>query len=74
MTIDTKYNIGDEVWCANIFGEPFQLKIYGIVAEILGNRTFISYYVGLNEGSCSLKRENVIFPAKEEFVEYGKSS
>lgn len=68
MTIEPKFNIGDEVWCANIFGEPFQLKIYGIVAEILGNRTFISYYVGLNEGSCSLKRENVIFPTKEELI------
>lgn len=68
MTIETKYNIGDEVWYANIFGEPFKTKIYGIVAEILGNKAFISYYVGLNEESFSLKRESVFFPTKEELL------
>lgn len=68
MTIETKYNIGDEVWCANIFGEPFQVKIYGIAIEILGNRTFISYYVGLNEVSSTLKKEQLLFPTKEELL------
>lgn len=68
MTIETKYNIGDEVWYANIFGEPFQLKIYGIAIEILGDRTFISYYVGLNEVSSTLKREQLLFPTKEELL------
>ena len=29
MTIETKYNIGDEVWYANIFGEPFKKKYMG---------------------------------------------
>lgn len=42
MTIETKYNIGDEVWYANIFGEPFKSKVYGIVAEILGNLGLIN--------------------------------
>ena len=68
MTIKTKYKIGDEVWYANIFGEPFKTKIHGIVAEILGNRAFISYYVGLTEESCSLRRESVFFPTKEELL------
>jgi hypothetical protein len=68
MTIETKYNIGDEVWCANIFGEPFQLKIYGVFIEILGNRTFIYYYVGLNEVSITLKNEQLLFPTKEELL------
>lgn len=68
MTIETKYNIGDEVWCANVFGEPFQLKIYGIAIEILGKRTFISYYVGLNEVSSTLKKEQLLFPTKEELL------
>lgn len=68
MTIETKYNIGDKVWCANIFGEPFQLKIYGIAIEILGNRIFISYYVGLKEVSCTLKKEQLLFPTKEELL------
>ena len=68
MKIETKYNVGDEVWYANIFGEPFKTKIHGIVAEILGNRAFISYYVGLNEESCSLIKESVIFPTKEELL------
>ena len=68
MTIETKYNIGDEVWYANIFGEPFKTKVHGIVAEILGNRTFISNIVGYNEESCSLIKESVIFPTKEELL------
>lgn len=68
MIIETKYNIGDEVWCANVFGEPFQLKIYGIAIEILGKRTFISYYVGLNEVSSTLKKEQLLFPTKEELL------
>lgn len=68
MTIETKYNIGDEVWVANIFGEPFKVKVYGVSVEVLGNRTFISYYVGLNEGSCSLRRECEVFSTKEELL------
>lgn len=68
MTIETKYNIGDEVWCANIFGEPSKLKIYGIDIEILGKRTFISYYVGLNEETCTLEKEQLLFPTKEELL------
>lgn len=68
MTIETKYKIGQEVWYANIFGEPFKTKIYGIVVEILGNSTLISYYVGLNEESCSLRRESVFYPTKEELL------
>lgn len=68
MTIETKYDIGGKVWVANIFGEPFKTKVYGIAAEILGNRTFISYYVGLNEESCSLRRERVNFsPPKKNY-------
>lgn len=68
MTIETKRNIGDEVWVANIFGEPFEVKVYGVAVEVLGNRTFISYYVGLTEGSCSLRREREVFSTKEELL------
>lgn len=68
MIIETKFDIGEVVWCANIFGEPCQLKIYGISIEILGNRTFISYYVGLDEVSSTLEREQLLFPTKEELL------
>lgn len=68
MIIETKYNIGDDVWCANFLGEPFQLKIYGITIKILGDKTLISYYVGLTEVSCTLKKESLLFPTKEELL------
>ena len=68
MLIKTKHSIGDEVWVANVFGEPFKVKVYGVAVEVLGNRTFISYYVGLNEGGCSLRRECDVFSTKEELL------
>ena len=68
MLIKTKHSIGDEVWVANVFGEPFKVEVYGVAVEVLGNITVISYYVGLNEGSCSVRRECDVFSTKEELL------
>lgn len=68
MTIETKYNIGDEVWCTNIFGTPCQLKVYGAVIEILGDRIFTSYYVGTDGKSTTLEKDRLLFHSKEELL------
>ena len=68
MKIETKYNIGDEVWVSNIFREPIEVKIYGIVVEVKYNKVLIDYHIGLNEEACSLRKEELLFPTKEELL------
>lgn len=68
MTIETKYNIGDCVYVANIFREPFEVKVYGIVAEVKDSNVLIDYYVGLDNNGCSLRKEELLFPTKEELL------
>ena len=68
MTIETKYNIGDEVWVANTFREPFKVEIYGIVAEVKDNKILIDYYVGFSEQGCTLRKEELVFPTREELL------
>ena len=68
MIIETKYNIGNEVWVANIFREPIEVEVYGIVTEVKDNNVLIDYYVGLDKNSCSLRKEELLFPTKEELL------
>ena len=68
MEIRTKYNIGDEVWVVNIFREPIEVKVYGIVAEVKDNNVLIDYYVGLDKNGCALRKEELVFPTKEELL------
>ena len=68
MTIETKYNIGDEVWVANIFSEPIEVKVYGIVAEVKDSNVLIDYYVGFNKNGRSLRKEELLFATKEELL------
>lgn len=68
MTIETKYNIGDEVWVANIFREPIEVKVYGIVAEVKDNNVLIDYHVGLSENGCAFRKEELVFSTKEELL------
>lgn len=68
MKIETKYNIGDEVWVSNIFGEPVEVKIYGIVVEEKYNKVLIGYHIGIDENACALRKEENVFPTKEEFL------
>lgn len=66
--IETKCNIGDEVWVANIFREPIEVKVYGIVVEVKDNDVLIDYHIGLDEYSCTLRKEELVFPTKEELL------
>lgn len=69
MTIETKYNIGQEVWIANIFMEPIKVKIYGIVAGVKDNKVLIDYHIRFSEKGCTIrKKEELIFPTKEELL------
>jgi hypothetical protein len=68
MEIKTKYNIGDEVWVANIFREPIEVEVYGIVAEVKDSNVLIDYHVGLDKNGCALRKEELLFPTKEELL------
>ena len=68
MTIETKYNIGDEVWVANLFREPIEVKVYGIVAGVKNGNVLIDYHVGFDKNCCTLKKEALVFPTKEELL------
>ena len=68
MEIKTKYNIGDEVWVANIFREPIEVEVYGIVAEVKDSNVLIDYYIGVDKNSCTLRKEELLFPTKEELI------
>lgn len=68
MEIKTKYNIGDEVWVANVFREPIEVKVYGIVAEVKDNNVLIDYYIGVDKNSCVLRKEELLFLTKEELL------
>lgn len=68
MEIKTKYNIGDEVWVANIFREPIEVEVYGIVAEVKDSNVLIDYYIGLDKNGCTLRKEELLFPTKEELL------
>lgn len=67
MTIETKYNIGDEVWTLNSLREPIPAKVFGIMVEVRRNRTYIDYKVD-NQEIIAYRREDVVFPTKEELL------
>lgn len=68
MTIETKYNIGDEVWCY-IVGECFPLRVVGI--RILWDKSYKSINYILSEDGVDLTitlGESVLYPTKEELL------
>ncbi len=67
MTIETKYNIGDEVWTLNSLCEPIPAEVFGIMVEVRRNRTYIDYKVD-NQEIIAYRREDVVFPTKEELL------
>lgn len=67
MTIETKYNIGDEVWTLNSLCEPIPVEVLGIMVEVRRNRTYIDYKVD-NQGIIAYRREDVVSPTKEELL------
>lgn len=68
MTIETKYNIGDEVWVSNVFGDTFNVTIYGVMVEVIDNKVLIDYRVGFDRDYCHLRKEELVFPTKEELL------
>ena len=66
MTIETKYNIGDEVWC-NIYN-GIKVKINSIKAIVfVSGSSMIEYGVHMN-GLAWSRMENELFPTKEELI------
>lgn len=68
MQIETKHNIGDEVW-ANVVGEPYNFIVKGIriVCDRFHKRIV---YTVLEEGGDTLiyLDEEELFPTKEELL------
>lgn len=67
MTIETKYNIGDEVWFMNE-GEPTSEKIVRIDVEQYEQKQYIEYTVILCDVILTSFYEEEIFPTKEELL------
>lgn len=69
MTIETKYNIGDEVW-AMLCDEPVSCRVNAIKSFRSDTHRFIECYLVPNDGSSYgfHEKENKIFPTKEELL------
>lgn len=63
MTIETKYNIGQEVWFTTFNKRPASAKINGI--KITGSKNHLIEYQFLDYGA---RFENSLFPTKEELL------
>ena len=67
MTIETKYNIGDEVWCLDFFNKPHKGKILSINTFNVykwKEHDYISYYIH----PIGSRIECELFPTKEELL------
>ena len=68
MTIETKYNIGDEVWFKR-FSEIYKLRIVGVSVLEKPPISFIEYYVVEEGDDISIcLAEQILFPTKEELL------
>ena len=66
MTIETKYNIGQEVWMLPSF-IPIKVKIYGIEIAVVDNRIYTFYNVKDKIINHRMS-ESQLFPTKEELL------
>lgn len=67
MTIETKYNIGDEVW-AMVVGGPNQCRITRVDTVNIGYYSRIEYYLETGENIVCVRKENAVFHTKEELL------
>ena len=68
MTIETKYNIGDEVYYKR-FCEIYKLRIVGVRVIEKPPISFIEYYVVEEEDDISISlAEQLLFSTKEELL------
>lgn len=63
MKIETKYDIGQEVWKLNCNKKP----IKGLVVSIIGSANGISYGVTYGD-KVYYNSANILFPTKEELI------
>ncbi len=66
MTIETKYSIGDEVWCNIYNGKKLKITAFHIIAMTVDN-VIIEYSV-MSNGIVWCKNENELFPTEEELL------
>lgn len=66
MTIETKYSIGDEVWC-NIYN-GIKLKITAIHTIAVAVDNVIIEYTVMSNGIAWCRTENELFSTEEELL------
>lgn len=69
MLIDTKYNVGDKVWMHSL-GRYYNAEIIGITINVRTEGDIIIEYGLTRKGYYYQRRENDIFPTKEELIKY----
>lgn len=67
MTIETKYNIGDEVWFQDHEEHPIKNDILGIEIETYKHKQLIKYLFE-QDGFLFTIYEEDLFPTKEELL------
>ena len=68
MTIETKYNIGDEVWCMNN-NKVYMSFIQEVRVRKNNKKTKIEYIVEkMQKIDFGLKKEDELYPTKEELL------
>jgi len=67
MTIETKYNIGDEVWFDVNFNPNFG-EIRRIEIIVFEDKGYIPRYTIEHDGSITKEFEHDIYPTKEELL------
>lgn len=67
MTIETKYDVGDEVW-VYIGGKPKKRKVGRIETNTIGNFQRIVYYLNNEIHKPTIFHEYQLFPTKEELL------
>ena len=68
MTIQTNYNIGQEVWAKTRTKGIQKWKIREITIEIIENEKYIELYKIETEGSYYIASLYELFPTKEELL------
>ena len=67
MTIETKYNIGDEVWFQTL-GINYKAKVMEIRMRIFSDNDIIINYSLERSGYYYERNEDELFPTKEELL------
>ena len=67
MTIETKYNIGDEVWLM-VLGRPKKGQIGAMTIWVLGDGDVELKYSVEKSGFWYQRYESQLFPTKEELL------